>query len=275
MAKGNDGNLLQHSIECALARKLSDDGVNGLHLVCTHAMDVSEPFEKRGDRPFLTIDAALAFALSRNPVGKADEPVIRAYHLLRASADSYPNSSELIGALVDRRKLRGWLVEKDLQKADNLTDRWHKTAVRVFRGSWRLAAQQGVLSCPKDLGRPWLLTMDPMSFCLGQAKDDGARGAHLYQGDLYRMFAVCEGYLRSRQPGVALVFCYSLRRSLSPWNYQRFQASMIQLRQDLGIGHLGFVETSSSNPHVCAALASDAVLLMEAKRAWTAVKDLA
>src|ERR1700688_4911635 len=115
MAKGNDGNLLQHSVECALAWELYGDGMHGLHLVCTHAMSISEPFDEPRHSPHAIIDAALA--LAEHPV--QTEPVLHAYHALGASAQGYPNSSELIAARLGDRKLSGCLVEVDQDKAES------------------------------------------------------------------------------------------------------------------------------------------------------------
>jgi hypothetical protein len=268
MAKGNDGNLLQHTLECALAQELSRDRVRGLHLVCTHAMNPFEPFDEPRHSPHKLIDAALA--LAEHAVDDA-LPVVQAYHVLGASAQRYPNSSDLIAALLGDSTLRGCLVEVDNDKSQRLERRWRDRPVKIFRGSWRKAVRLGGLSCPDPLDRPWLLTMDPMSFCRGPGSDD----CRLYQADLHRMSATCESYLRSCQPGAVLLFCYSMRRHLSPWTYQYFYESIIQWRRLLGAGHLGFVETSSPNPSVCAVLATHAGLLREGKRAWSKVQDLA
>ena len=58
MAKGNDGNYLQHSIEVNAAMHLSQMDTNGrLHIALTHGMAPFERFEKsdqsQTDRKFL------------------------------------------------------------------------------------------------------------------------------------------------------------------------------------------------------------------------------
>jgi len=51
MAKGNNGNLLQHAVEAELAVRLSRDAKTPLQVLFTHAMAPFEHFEPRGELP--------------------------------------------------------------------------------------------------------------------------------------------------------------------------------------------------------------------------------
>jgi hypothetical protein len=51
MAKGNNGNLLQHAVETAAAKYLVGEDGRELHFVATHAMRPFEAFEQRGAKP--------------------------------------------------------------------------------------------------------------------------------------------------------------------------------------------------------------------------------
>src|ERR1700686_4411772 len=97
MAKGNDGNLLQHSVECALAHTLCDSK-SGLHLVCTHAMAPYEAFEQQRWGAHRLIDQALKIA--RNPQARDEPPVVGAYRDTNANGNRSPNSADLIPAIM-------------------------------------------------------------------------------------------------------------------------------------------------------------------------------
>jgi hypothetical protein len=97
VARGNDGNLLQHAIEVAVAQALGRQaGVTSLRLVCTHAM---APFEALTGPASLDSSARLRGRLRQATAGQATEdlPVlVRAYHDLGASPARYPNTAALV-----------------------------------------------------------------------------------------------------------------------------------------------------------------------------------
>lgn len=261
MAKGNDGNLLQHSVECAVARHLLRQE-RGLHLVSTHAMAPFEEFlGSRLGGSFKRLDGAIGTAQQGET--RDEPPVIGAYRKTHASPLHYPNSAELIGTLVPSARFSGVLVDADEQKVELLRSRWLGSDVQVHEGSWRAPSTLARLAAPGRLDRPWLFSMDPMTF-VGVGRDDD----QLHEGDVDRLLAPISSYLNSGQPGAALIFCYSLRRNLEPFNAQAFESSMSRLSQGLGAGFLDFVECEVANPHICAVIATETDLIDTAKRAW-------
>jgi hypothetical protein len=108
MARGNNGNYLQHSVELAAARRLmSQDG--HLHLALCHGMSPYEPCDppRRGqDRRLLL--AALAQAEQSPRPGEA--AIIGAYRALSATLARYPNTGELVASITDRRRLSGGIL---------------------------------------------------------------------------------------------------------------------------------------------------------------------
>jgi hypothetical protein len=207
LAKGNDGNLLQHAVECAMAEHLLH--LTGqLHIVLTHSMSPYEEFEQPRHAAHGLIDRALQMA--QQPQASDEPPVVNAYRKTEADETQYPNSAELMAALAEPRQLSGTLVELDRHKFQLLRARWGEAGVQLIHNSWRIPLRHGHLSCPIAIDRPWLFSMDPMTFVSAGRQDDDC----LHELDLHRLFATVEGYLRSGQRGAILIFCYSLRRNL-------------------------------------------------------------
>ena len=94
MAKTNNGNLLQHFVECQVANILTEHK-HDLHMVCTHAMAPFETSESNTEDEF---NAALRHALSSLAEPSSPWPVLRAYARSKASLTHYPNTVELIAA---------------------------------------------------------------------------------------------------------------------------------------------------------------------------------
>ena len=112
MAKGNDGNYLQHSVEVAIALHLAKLSTQGaLHLALTHGMAPFEPC----DAPLVGQSRGLlrtALEAAQSPPTPGEAPIITAYRATKASLDRYPNTGELlpataveIGSLVESLKL--------------------------------------------------------------------------------------------------------------------------------------------------------------------------
>jgi hypothetical protein len=99
MAKGNDGNLLQHGIELAAVSAIAS---KPLWLTCTHSMapreSCPEPNRDRRLRHWLNTQFGTP-------------SVAAAYRLTNATLDSYPNTSELIAATFGDENIRGDLFE--------------------------------------------------------------------------------------------------------------------------------------------------------------------
>lgn len=123
MAKGNDGNLLQHGVELAA---ISAIGRRPISLTCTHSMAPREPCgdSKRNRR--------LRYWLT---VGADAPSVARAYRMTNASLTSYPNTAELVASLVGDRNIRGDFFEVRGDKVLELKTRWdgHSVAIRDLR----------------------------------------------------------------------------------------------------------------------------------------------
>jgi hypothetical protein len=80
MAKGNDGNLLQHAIEADLVVRLYRRGRGtGLHVVLTHGMEPYEAFEPRGKNP--SAFKTLALTSTKVALGvSADRDWLKGYY---------------------------------------------------------------------------------------------------------------------------------------------------------------------------------------------------
>lgn len=208
VAKGNDGNYFQHSVEVAVAlhlTKLSPQGA--LHLALTHGMAPFEPCDKppNGQTRRL-LDEALEAA--QNPPTRGESPIIAAFRATEASREHYPNTGELLAAMIGRDHLSGGITEVDGQKYAELVKVWSGSRVTPINSSWRKeVCPGGVLSCPTTLRAPWLFSADPMTF-----REDGyADDDRLYQEDLSRVSTTLKGFIASGQPGVAAFFVYSVK----------------------------------------------------------------
>ena len=211
MAKGNDGNFLQHSVEVAVAERLRAENPAGLHIALTHGMAPFEKFDKRRNGCSCGLDLALRLS-GQDP--QEDEPlIVAAYRRTCASDTNYPNSAELVRAIRGDNGLVGGITETSATKHGKLTRAWHGSSVKVCRASWRSQVHDGVLACPDDLQVPWLFSMDPMTFRKGSqgatlGRDDG----NLYDADMTLLCEALTPFVGSRQPGVATLFVYGVNR---------------------------------------------------------------
>jgi hypothetical protein len=205
VAKGNDGNYLQHSVEVAIALYLTKQSKQGaLHIALTHGMAPFESFEaprKGQSRGLLckAIGAAQCFPTC------GESPIVAAYRATNASRELYPNTGELLAHTVGRGRLSGGITEVDVQKNARLVEKWSGSGVTPVNSSWRQEIRPGgVLSCPATLRSPWLFAADPMTFReVGHADDD-----KLYREDLSRVSTVLKGFIASGEPGAAALFVY-------------------------------------------------------------------
>ena len=208
MAKGNDGNYLQHSVEVALALHLASLQPEGrLHIALTHGM---APLEPAGlDRTDQCWDKLLSALDAARGVRTADEPsIVTAYRSSGANMDRYPNTARLLRAVLGVESLTGGITETDRAKHLRLRQSWGGTSVEVRRSSWRSEVRAGgVLACPDALSTPWLFSMDPMSYTERRFADD----ACVYPEDGERLVDVLGGFVKSGQPGVAALFVYAVK----------------------------------------------------------------
>jgi hypothetical protein len=233
VARGNDGNLLQHGTEAELATRLAREGE--LHLVCTHGMAPFEPWENpgRNDRIVRWLNRITQPAAPEEPV------ILRAYRLLNTSAQRYPNTGEIVAALLSRSRLTGFISEVCQQKIGQLHQAWRGTDVVPLLGSWRQLIGTIRATVPD---RPWLFTMDPMSFFPDQGVNDDDN--RLYPLDFYASLRpLWETFFASNQPGAVSIFCFELMRGPGTNRYLLFLETTKALSRNLGVD-VGYYEVS-------------------------------
>ena len=137
MAKGNDGNYLQHCIEVEAAVRLAEmDAAGRLHIALTHGMRPFEPFEKR--KPSTRDGLLLKRLEDSKKQPQAEEPaLVKAYRKTRASDTHYPNSAELLRAVIGAENLSGGITEICSKKHKCLSAAWLDTNVKTACCSWR------------------------------------------------------------------------------------------------------------------------------------------
>ncbi|MDE0694902.1 MAG: hypothetical protein OXH76_03605 [Boseongicola sp.] len=205
MAKGNDGNYLQHCVEVEAAVRLMRACPDGrLHVALTHGM---APFEQM-DEPKACkrlLDGALCEAAGESQ--RNEREIVKAYRASGASRKCYPNSAELLRAVIGTNRLFGGITELDEAKHKKLTKAWAGSGIVVARSSWRKQlSPDGALGCPGHLDAPWLFSMDPMTYTENGDNDD----ANLHRSDLDLLAPTLERYAASRQPGIACFFVYRM-----------------------------------------------------------------
>lgn len=207
MAKGNDGNYLQHCIEVEVAKQLAKSDPDGrLHVALTHGMAPFEPLEEsKGSTRKCLLHYALTAAARES---QGEEPqIIKAYRKSGASPNRYPNTAELLRRVIGQESLSGGVTETDPAKFGKLSRAWSETKIRVANSSWREQLGTGdVLTCPDDLNSPWLFSMDPMSYKENGTEDD----EYLHHSDLNLLKSSLRTYFKSGNPGVACFFVYNL-----------------------------------------------------------------
>ena len=276
MAKGNDGNLLQHWVELELAMALLDQSqARRLRVVLTHGMAPYEPFRRRknGTSGYSNLDEWIRRASL--PTLMSDPPkIVFAYRDCETTPAHYPNSAEVLGSQIGRANLIGLITEKVDSKVEALRYRWDGRDLKVLDGSWRshVNTYAGVL----PIAEPWLISMDPITFLPDPEEGKPEDDANLRPSDLQEMHPVFRGYLESGQPGVISIFCFSLRRErlnqttgkrLGFDYYEFYKEKVAGLALLLNCQH-EFCEVPASNPHVAALLSMDAGLIGSVKSGW-------
>jgi hypothetical protein len=218
VAKGNDGNYFQHSVEVAVALhliKLSAQGV--LHVALTHGMAPFEPCDTPSNgQSKRRLHEALGDA--QKPPRSGESQIVSAYRRTKAKLEHYPNTGELLAEMAGRDRLSGGITERDGEKHEKLVETWSGSGVMPVKSSWRSeVGHGGLLSCPAALRAPWLFAADPMTF-----REDGyADDDKLYQEDISRLSAALKGFVASGEPGAALLFVYAVRPKVRPqfWTF--------------------------------------------------------
>lgn len=200
MAKGNDGNFLQHAIETSAARALEAQA-SGLHVALTHGMKPRESCGAAGGVRRMRLDGALGRA--RRSATAPEHPLVTAYRATNASRESYPNSAELLAAMAGRDNFSGVIIEKNKDNFGELDEHWDGHPLKVLWGSWRKYSRE--LSSPPQLNVPWLFSMDPYTYRDTVQVDD----ANLYPSDFTTTLQqVLRTYAAGDRPGAATIFVY-------------------------------------------------------------------
>ena len=255
MAKGNDGNYLQHSVEVALAvQLLAATAQRRLHLALTHGMAPFEPCDRppNGQTRRLLHGALQA---AQQPATTLDEPAIAAaYRATNASLAAYPNTGELIAAMIGRDRLSGGITEVDAQKHEQLQHTWSDSRVTPVRASWRSQTSLGgVHFCPRDFTSPWLFSADPMTYREDQERDDDK----LYRADRLRLSEALSTFIASGVPGMATLFVYGVKPDVRP----QFWAFVDDIAADLEVSiESCWVPHQGGNRNLAAILSSRAIL---------------
>ena len=140
---------------------------------------------------------------------RPDEPsIVTAYRNTRAWEDGhYPNTAELLRERRGGCGLSGGITEKCPVKYEELARAWVRSPVNVVCASWRSQLHRGgALACPENLQAPWLFTMDPMTYRVQGGCDDD----NLYGSDMALLSEGLAPFVKSGQPGIALLFAYGV-----------------------------------------------------------------
>lgn len=203
MAKGNDGNLLQHAVEVAVADYLmARPGAESVHLVCTHAM---APFEQLTEDPASKAACRLRGRLALAQLEeRSSSLLVEAFQAVRASPAHYPNTCVLVEALATKRTchLSGVLLDANKQNAADLQTAF--PGMTVIPDDWRnhlesISGQAAEACC-------WLVSMDPYKFTLGSHDDPGVLDA----ADVASLQSVLTSYTQNNAPGALLIFVYGM-----------------------------------------------------------------
>jgi len=227
-----------------------------------------EPFEK-WEKPGRNDRISYWLQQSKQPQAEDEPAVLRAYRLLNASDQRYPNTGEIVSALLTRTKLTGFISEVCQNKIVSLRNTWRSTDVVPLIGSWR--KHLGTFHACVPI-RPWLFTMDPMSFYPDRdASEDDNR---LYPFDLYASLRpLWETFFSTNQPGAASVFCFELVRGPGTNRYQLFLETTAALARNLDV-QVAYFEVSYGNPHVGAVFSRDRGLLNTLESSWHLINNI-
>jgi hypothetical protein len=266
MAKGNDGNLLQHTVEVEAAAYLLDQvGGRRLYLVSTHAMAPFESFDGTAKaRTATRIGSKLRVATSVKPTSEGYPLIVRSYAGVQASDRHYPNTATLLDWVckTNGAELNGVLVDVDAENASALRETF--PGMTVADGSWRTRIAD---LAPPDLECPWLFSMDPMKFTSGAGADDD----RMSRSDVKLLLPVWSSYFNTGLPGVVAVFSYSMRND-ERRSFVKTIAEMVlpALPSSTAFGLLE-AKNYTSDYHVAAIVASERGVLDRVRNATLGV----
>ena len=137
MAKGNDGNYLQHCIEVEAATRLAQSEPSGrLHIALTHGMKPFEEFERPNGAASSILCDSIREASCDKPL-LDERKIVTAYRKTKASKDHYPNSAELLKAVLGKDRLSGGITEENEDRHKELAKTWSGTGLKAIHSSWR------------------------------------------------------------------------------------------------------------------------------------------
>jgi hypothetical protein len=254
MAKGNDGNYFQHSIELAIAWHLVTRVAGSrLHIALAHGM---APYEPCGSIPNGQTRGLLEAALesARQPPQDHEPTIVSAYRATAASREHYPNTGELLAAIIGRDRLSGGITETNVDKCAALKETWAQSDVTPVAASWRSEiGPSRVLRCPVSLESPWLFSADPMTYHdEGSADDD-----QLYRSDIELLSDVLTEFVESGKPGAAALFVYAVK----PKNRPKFWRFTDELSERLGAVNIScWITHQGGNRNLATLLCSPSML---------------
>ncbi|KKN10803.1 hypothetical protein LCGC14_1032870 [marine sediment metagenome] len=266
MARGNDGNLMQHAIEAMLISQLANG--RGLYLLATHSMAPFEPLNARADENAqrrARFDHWWDRAQGEQEVGEPS--VLHAYRGTRRRVpELYPNTAEIAAELVGRENLQGSLIEVCPAKCRQLEQAWAGAEVTILEGSWRCKLMD---SLPQALERPWLLSLDPMIYVAEHNRDDD----QFHPDDFGLLAAALETLCATQRPGAMVLSCYSMIPSVQ----DAFRMATGEIVADLeqnDMLHLRFAHVAfGGSAHVAAIAATDEDLADQACESWMILRN--
>lgn len=230
MAKGNNGNYLQHSIEVANASFLQPlNKKQSIHISLTHGM---APYElcDHCDIEFLHTRRLLqiAFDSIQTELPEGTHSILHAYRRTNASFENYPNTGELLAAIIGRDHLFGTIAEVDEKKCQQLKNIWINTNVSIFNKDWRYGVNvdSRPLCAPEGLNIPWLFSMDPNIFSTAEKIDpkNNKIFSYINESDIGFISKILNSFSNSKQPGIATIFSYGQQNSIEP--FRKFATSI-------------------------------------------------
>lgn len=247
MAKGNDGNYLQHCVEVEAGLRLAQESPEGrLHIALGHGMAPFEGFERELS-PSCCGRIKRALDDARGPFQQDEPSIVTAYRNAEACERHYPNSAELLRAVIGTDNLAGGIAETNAEKHAELENVWKGSSVVPICSSWRSQiTPSGALACPEALSTPWLFTLDPMTYQEQGCADDDK----LHRCDLDSLASSLMQFVRSGQMGVAALFAYAVRPQVRP----RFCEFAAELAYRIGAANFSFSLTHQGGNRNMAAL---------------------
>ena len=230
MAKGNNGNYLQHAIEVANASFLQQyNKEKSIHISLTHGMAPYEPCDHCADKDLhMRHLLQTAFDSIQTELPKSAHSILHAYKKINANFENYPSTGELLAAIIGRDHLFGTIAEVEEKKCQQLKNIWMNTNVNIFNRDWRggILVDPRPLCAPEGLNIPWLFSMDPNIFSTAEKIDtkNDKIFSYINESDIGFISKILNSFSNSKQPGIATIFSYGQQNSIEP--FRKFATSI-------------------------------------------------